>query len=621
MNQSYSYIQFFHHRIRNAIIVFAVLMQCALYASAEIKATVEVEKKILRVGEQTRMAISVVTSGERIQKEPSTPSLDGLNFVFVNSNRGSRFEFINGRSKTSYEYTFVYDIFAIKEGKFQVKDISISSESGSVKANSFEITVFPGSKPIPTRAPSLTAPKGTDNIKIYLLADSSKKEVFQGEELVLSYDAVYHQKWRSWFDSAIQRNRDYAIFHEERGALKNFLSEPVNLKYSTRPKPVRMAGNRDLFFQKSLIRYVLFPLTPGEYSLNPLSVEFRVLLNRMNTTPFKVQPDPLNIKVKPLPNEGKPDIFKGAVGAFTIKAQAEPLELSEGETVTLRISLNGFGNIKNAPKPILPDLSNFDQFDPTQNESIVVDESGMRGSIEYSHVLIPHDQNANQIDPIKFAYFDPTQKKYIVIQTQPIALTIHPSSSKDVANGRMAFNRRLITRVGEDFRFIATNPAAITNIVLSIHRSLRFWLIILLPVLLLALAIALKWQRNYLAARPNIAKSLKAPKLARKLLTDARKSLEQNDSQAVYVYLGKAITDFISNRWSLACVGMTSLELKDALLKKGIADNYIASITQMLDEFDGVRFSGALQDQQRINDDYAKTEELLSQLMKIKNTI
>jgi hypothetical protein len=56
------------------------------------------------------------------------------------------------------------------------------------------------------------------------------------------------------------------------------------------------------------------------------------------------------------------------VGSFNLKVEAEPLELTSGETVTLRVILDGIGNNKNAPKPVLPDLSKFDHSNPSKRK-------------------------------------------------------------------------------------------------------------------------------------------------------------------------------------------------------------------------------------------------------------
>lgn len=609
------------NRVWSATIAVALLGSVYEYAFATASINVQLEKNVLRVGEQTQLEIVVSTQGEQISGQPSVPSVEGVNFVFYGQTGNTQsFTVINGQASSSIQATYVYDVFAVKEGKYTVNEISVTTNAGTVKANPIEITVFPSQQPLPqSRSPLISAPQGSANLNVFLLADTTKKEVYKGEELILSYDGVYHQRWKRWFDQAIISKGEYASFKEEKGALKDFLVEAVDMRFQQDIKPVRLPDSRDMFFQKPLRRFILFPLNPGNYTLTPMSVEFAIpVQQQVSMFPFK--PQPIQLVVKPLPEEGKPDIFEGAVGSFNLQASAEPLELKEGETVTLKIILEGIGNIKNAPKPILPDLSKFDQFDPTQNESISVTDSGMRGRIEYSHVMIPHDVNANEIGAVRYAYFDPTEKKYVVKQTPPISLTIHPAAPGSQRTGStLAFNRRLITRVGDDFRFIFTSPEGTSYVFLALHRSLRIRLLFLLPILLALLASVWKWRSEFLAMRPTVAKSIKAPKLARRLLADARKSLERNEAETVYIKLSKAITDYIDNRWNLACAGMTGLELKDALTGCGVGDGYTTRVIAILEEFDGARFSGAAQNPARLREDLAKAEELLGELMKVKS--
>ncbi|MGC9519083.1 MAG: BatD family protein [Desulfuromonadaceae bacterium] len=608
------------HRFRyNLTIWISIALLLSVLAGAlhaDVAIQTRLEKNVLRVGEQTQLEIIITTQGEQISPKPVFPSIEGLNFVYGSQSTSQQFQFINGRASSSFQITFLYDVFAVKEGKYKVDDIHIETGAGTVRADPFEITVFPGSQPVPTRSPLLTPPQGRGDLNLYLLSDASQKEVYEGEEVILSYDAVYNQQWKRWFDRAIIQNGEYAAFHEEKGALKNFLVETVDMRFKQDARPVRISGERDLYFQKALRRYILFPLTAGDYSLIPMTVEMALPVQRVSRFPYK--PEPVQLKVKPLPEQGRPDIFEGAVGSFTLRAEAAPLKLTEDETVTLTVTLEGIGNIKNAPKPKLPDLSNFDQFDPTQQENVDVSENGMRGRIEYSYVLIPHDVNANEIGEIQYAFFDPEKEEYMVRRTPPIRLTILPSAEKRTRAGGAAFNRRLITRVGDDFRFIVTSPAGLATIHLPLYRSWKFWGIALWPILLVLLVGAWKWRHEFLAARPTVANSLKAPKLARRFLADARKALERKDWEDVYIKLRKAITDFIDHRWNIKSAGMTSLELKQSLQNGGVSETLADAVLAVLDEFDGARFSGAMQNLDRIQESFTKTEKLLSDLMKIK---
>ncbi len=61
---------------------------------------------------------------------------------------------------------------------------------------------------------------------------------------------------------------------------------------------------------------------------------------------------PVEITVKPLPDENKPVDFKGAVGNFTIQSSLQKDNITTDDAGNLKIVIEGAGNIQliNAPK-------------------------------------------------------------------------------------------------------------------------------------------------------------------------------------------------------------------------------------------------------------------------------
>jgi len=606
-----------------SLVVLAAGMGLTLSTYAKGSVTVRLDKNVLRTGEQTRLVVSITTDGEQVQGPPAIPAVEGLNIVALNNSFSQQFSSINGQTQITLRYDYFYDVYAMKEGKYTIQGVRAALTSGELTGNPVEVTGFPGAEPAPTRSPSLATPQKENWHDVYILADISKKEAYVGEELILSYDLVFHQNFRQWFERTMFLRRDYAVMNEQSGALKDFLSETVNLKFEGDMTPVRLSGRKELFFQKPLVRYILFPLKAGEYSCAPFdTIEVMIPAYRgfsANLTPVPITPEPVPLRIKPLPEEGKPDIFNGAVGRFQMKVSADPVEIIEGNTITLSISLEGFGNIKNAPSPVLPGLSQFDQFDPTRKEDVQVTPEGVRGRIDYSYVLIPHDVNATEIGPVRYAYFDPEEEKYKILESQPISLTIHPSPRSGSRVGLpLGQNRRVITRAGDDFRFIVTAPAAISTVTLPLYHSRKFRLLFLMPAVLLAAGLVIKKRNEFLAVNPAIANRKKAPRLARRFLKDARQALEHKNAAQVYACLGKAITDFIAYRWNVACAGRTGPELRATLQDLGMDAECVDSVLQILSGFDSARFSGAGQTEEQMRADYAKTEQLLGTLMKQK---
>jgi len=600
--------------------LFLGLTACAVSAFGEITIGVTLEKNVLKEGESTEMQIAIrATGADTVQQAPPKPEIAGLNFQYVTQSSNRSFSMINGQTHSSMDIKLYYEVYAMKKGRYVISGISLPSKGGLVQAKPVEITVFAGEKPAPAPKLGTSELAGDTRYNVYVLSSTDKKEYFVGEEVIASYRTLFHQQSKQWIDYNAANNRSYVVFKEKRGNLKDFLSEEVNLRFKGKSTMVRPENSRELFFQRPLINYVLYPLKAGEFTLDPLDMEFMLRPNRRSPIPVKIHPKPLPITVKPLPQEGKPDIFEGAVGTFSLGSNVDSLEIEAGDTVTLKVTLEGFGNLKNAPQPVLPDLTSFDRFDPTTKDSIITTEKGMRGRIDYSFVLMPHDINANQIGPVRYAYFDPKQKKYITLQTKPISLTVTPPKNGSMRSGNpYSVNRRIITRTGDDFRFITTGPASLSVVFLPIYRTKAFWFAAIVPILLLAATFIWKRRQDFLALNPAAARSRRAPRLARKFLADAGHALKNGNSEHVYPLLSKAITDYIDFRWNLSCAGMTVLELKESLTGLGLEEALTGSIVQTLETFDNARFSGSQLDSGQITRDYTETETLLHELIKSK---
>ncbi|HCP99200.1 MAG TPA: hypothetical protein DIT99_00195 [Candidatus Latescibacteria bacterium] len=128
----------------------------------------------------------------------------------------------------------------------------------------------------------------------------------------------------------------------------------------------------------TLKRIALFPTVTGEQQIAPLSMLCDVQIARRRSLFDSFFDDPLDpiysrtrqtriesetqtIDVLPLPEAGKPDTFKNAVGQFKITASIDQAVAEVSQPLTLTVILSGKGNIKTLEAPVLPTMANFKQ--------------------------------------------------------------------------------------------------------------------------------------------------------------------------------------------------------------------------------------------------------------------
>jgi hypothetical protein len=588
---------------------------------AEITLEASIQNNVLRVGERTHLVLTVTTDQNDDLTQPQIPEIEGLQIVYYGQSQQQKM-FFDGRSmQQTRSLELQYIVTALAEGTWTVDSIQVPSRAGMVKAPPFTITVLAANAPQPTPQPGEVPSPKSDTYGVVFVLQPDKNEAYVGEEI--------HMLCKAYIPA--NRGIQPQKLDDRSGQFQGFWTEIFDMTDTKYQRQVYLntSNGRLLYYEIPLKKYMLYPLKAGTQTIEPLTLVcqipirsqssgFGMLLGRM--TSFSVLTEPVTIKVNPLPEENRPDSFKGAVGSsYKLHSHVDSTEIKEGNTVSLTVTLEGFGNLRNIAAPILPDLSKFEQYEPTKKDNIHTSENGVSGRIEYTYPLIPHDVNSKEIGPVRFAYFDPNQKQYVTLQTEPIQLTILPMGLNGMrGGGAMGGNRRMIRRVGEDFRFNVVSPLALSSVFLPIYKKPKFRFLFLAPMAFLISAFLWKKRLDYYADNPDRLKRKRAPRQAGKLLAQARNALRQGNTERLYAALAKAITDYIDNRWNVASQGFTADELRRLLLEKGISPDCAHLVVQSLDEFDGARFSGEERTRELQQRDFSKAEQMLAALMKQK---
>ncbi len=134
---------------------------------------------------------------------------------------------------------------------------------------------------------------------------------------------------------------------------------------------------------------------------------------------------PLALDVKPLPTEGRPDLFSGMIGDFTIQAKAEPVDVRVGDPITLTVTVTAADFMEGIffqPLRYQPLLIN--RFEIPSDRSLP--ERKDKSKI-YTQTIRPLSIDNNEIPPIQLAFFSPVSNAYITVQSDPIPIRVSPA--------------------------------------------------------------------------------------------------------------------------------------------------------------------------------------------------
>ncbi len=146
--------------------------------------------------------------------------------------------------------------------------------------------------------------------------------------------------------------------------------------------------------------------------------------------PVLVQSNKLVFRIEPLPSVGRPPTFTGAVGRFKIQATADPTDVRVGEPISLRVVVEGDGDLTRFGPPRLGHSPGWEKF-RVYEEPV---DSGTEGAKRFFVFRIrPRSPDTDRIPPILWSYFDPSIAAYQTVATRAIPIHVEPVQMVSIA--------------------------------------------------------------------------------------------------------------------------------------------------------------------------------------------
>lgn len=255
--------------------------------------------------------------------------------------------------------------------------------------------------------------------------------------------------------------------------------------------PILMGGQR---YRDMAFRSTVAGLKPGRNKLGPASMEIQVDVPvggaSRNPSPFFAQPteprkftpqcNEIELNVLPLPEEGKPANFGGAVGDFQMAGSADPTTLAVGDPVAVDITISGVGNFDAITAPTMAHPEDWKIY-PARKYSpdgpMSANTPPLNGSelatqrLSFTQVILPK-KVMTEIPPFEFSYFSPTQKKYITIATEAIPLKMSGAPERPSESAGQAVSQA--APAAEEPEKVSSPRANITDILTVTPNTATF---------------------------------------------------------------------------------------------------------------------------------------------------
>ena len=536
--------------LRLFLIIFLLLH--ALSANAQ-RAVANLDRTTVAVGEG--VGFSIACENFQPLRLPSLPTIPGLRIS--NSGSGRSFQLGGGQQISTLTYNFL--ITANKTGTYTIPGVSIQSNSGLFKT-----------QPLKLRVVKADSPDNKSQLSDYAFIRliPSKDKAYVGEPIPIEIQL---------------------FLQNGRFNMPELTAEGFNLTEYPEPQSSR-AQKGNAIYQVRTFQTVAIAVKAGNLKIGPVKMDvvlkirqnqrrrspfndpFEGLLTRYQDVPAKIEAKAQNITVRPLPTEGQPDNFNGAVGQFSMSAKASALEVTVGDPVTINIELSGIGTIEslNFPKPEWPD---FKSYEPTIL-SKKTDPLGLSGLKTFEQVIIPENETIKEIPSLKIPYFDPKSESYKVLSQGPFALKVNPSSKPDSIQNTSIAKTDSSDLENEkpqlaDILWIKYEAGTLGNATPFVLRP-AFWLLQSIPLLFLIGTLILRHKRNLFANNPKLRRQLQVEQITSKTLTKLAILIEENKALEFYIELATVLREQLGLKLDIPSEGITCDSIDEPLAKKNI---------------------------------------------------
>ena len=549
-------------KIPSSILLLTVCFGLNSYAFA-VKITVSVDETTISQSDVFTFRIET-KDAESNPKVDITPLLKNFSVVSGPSQQTSM-SWINGKMQTSRSLTWT--LVPINTGTLIIPSLSVSVGTKSFRTKIIRMMV--------TRGKQSTAAND-----LFLTAEVDKLEVYPGEQITVTYK-LFTRVNLSIEDFDMPKFVGFWV--EELFAPNRIEFRKINLK-----------GVQ--YNVAQLYSAALFPTKTGELFLDQMKVKCNVTVknknrrrsiwddpffdsfSRQQTITKVLLTDKTSINVKPYP-DGKPADFTGAVGSFTLSASADMRSVKVNEAITIKVRLQGTGNISMFSLPEFEFPLSLEVFPPTSTIKKEPLRDDITGSVSWEYILIPRQEGKFIIPRIELPFFNTETGGWHRTTTQPIQISILPGKTPRVVSSGLT--KEEIVLLGSDIRYIRRE---IPKWVYRKYSIISFEILTLYGLSLIFFispGFIKNIQRNK-GGTENIRRSKKALKTAMKALNKTQGDIFSDAARIQYRYL--------KDRFLLSTDNLDPLTVK-SLLAHSIQDDELEELIQLLKICDTGQYS------------------------------
>ena len=397
-------------------------------SGADEQIDVELESALVKVGEPTSIVIRVtaINKDPRQIKRVGLPDVEGIAFgdvVFLG--RGMQMA-PDQRNRMTQRMTLNYQV-------------SLQADAaGTYEIPSLNITIGEGANELVQAAPleplRLKVVEDIVGSRVLALEMAPLPErLYEGEPFTVELDL-------GWLTSIDRQDQILQIpwFGRQDGVIQLEQANSGNMvDFPIGPGRRRTAAMERLgAVKRGDDEYLMFRLSRRFVATRPGTLDFarsvlqvterrsRGRFGRQNLENyFQVIPQ-FSVEVVPVPDEGRPVDWTGAVGDISVDREALKRDIDAGDTIEFELRYSGEGNLEFFSAPDLDRLPGFESFRVLGVED---DKQPYLRVITYD--LVPTSVDVTEVPPVPLSVFDTETETFKVLKSEPMEIRVRAGAT------------------------------------------------------------------------------------------------------------------------------------------------------------------------------------------------
>ncbi len=567
------------------------------------------------VGQQFRLSFTVNAEGKdfRVQEMPDFEVLMG-----PTQSKSYNTSWVNGQTSSETTLTYTYILLAKKEGTFTIPPATIKVKNSNYTSNGLTIKVLPQDQTAKAQeSAGNTAAAGISNSDFFVRMEVSKRNVYEQEGFLVTFKLYASQICQ--------------LTRQKFPEFEGFLAQEIDLPDK---QWVQDHYNGRNYWTVTLRQTVLYPQRSGKITIDAGSFDavIRVRVQRQGggsifddffdsgyqNVSKELKTTPVSIDVKALPS-GKPASFSGAVGNFTMNAEINSNQVKTNEAVTVKVKIEGNGNLRVLKNPEVKFPNDFEIYDPKVENNIRTTTAGVSGTKVIEYMAIPRFAGEFEIPAIEFSYFDTKSGSYKTLTSQPFKLQVEKGAEGEGGTPIISnfTNKENVKFLGNDIRYLKINKVSFVPVEEMFFGTFIYYMCYLFPGVLFIVFFIIYRKQVKENSDLALVRTKKANKMAVRRLKNAGRFLKENQKEAFYEEVLRALWGYLSDKLNIPQAQLTKDNVENELVKYGVSESLIKEFIDILNTCEFARYAPA-QTSDAMDKLYTQTVEAIS---KMENTI